>query len=214
MLQQLLVIVTLLGLSLCLSFRLKSHVYRSCCSGGQRIRTMRMLESLKGEAESTGNREREKYDDVTDNDRAQTGRGGVDTDNIQDELGQSLLDESIQNAVNNLIKKVEYESTFEEDGSRKLTPEEKFQEMYRRLKEESSKAKESDDAESETSTSIAGGSLEQQQEKAAVMLDQLFGGEQAKDPFDERKVMMKLKNMLHIEDFKELFLDPKIGDYL
>ena len=46
------------------------------------------------------------------------------------------------------------------------------------------------------------------------MLESLFGGEQAQDPFDERKVMMKLKNMLDLEDFKELFIDPKIGDYM
>jgi hypothetical protein len=175
------------------------------------IQLHRGLKTLNGEAEPRANRDRETYDDVTDNDRAQTGRGGADVDNVQAEMGESLLDQSIQDAVNNLIKKVEYQSKFEEDGRVKMTPEEKFQEIYRRLKEESSKAKENDGDEV---ISIAGGSLEQQQERAAIMLDQLFGGEQAKDPFDERAVMMKLKNMLHIEDFKELFIDPKIGDYL
>ena len=76
-------------------------------------------------------------------------------------MGESLLDQSIQDAVNNLIKKVEYQSKFEEDGRVKMTPEEKFQEMYRQLKEESSKAKENDGDEVR---SITGGSLEQQQE--------------------------------------------------
>lgn len=190
-------------------FRVVSHQARWRL-GGRHLN--RGLTALNGQEDSGANRDRETYDDVTENDRAQTGRGGVDTDNIQAEMGESLLDESIQNAVNNMIKKVEFQGKFEDDGSAKMTPDEKFQEIYRQLKEESAKAKENGEGPEEMRS--IGGSLEQQQERAAVMLDQLFGGEQAKDPFDERAVMMKLKNMLHIEDFKELFVDPKIGDYL
>ena len=149
----------------------------------------------------------ETYDDIMDIDRAQMGKGGGDESYLSDELNESLLDKSIQNAVSNLIKDVEREDKYGTNGQLKLTPEQKFVEMYKQIKEESLQ-----DGQVEERT--AGGSLEQQQQRAASMLESLFGGEQAKDPFDERKVMMKLKNMLDLEDFKELFLDPKIGDYL
>ena len=156
------------------------------------------------------NNDRDSYDDVTDVDRAQTGRGGVDDSFLSDELDESLLDQSIQNAVNNLIKDVEARDKFGKDGKKKLNPEQKFVQMYRQIKEEGQKGKDN----SEVGKNTENVSLEQQQERAADMLESLFGGEQAKDPFDERKVMMKLKNMLDLEDFKELFIDPKIGDYL
>jgi hypothetical protein len=45
----------------------------------------------------------------------------------------------------------------------------------------------------------------------ATMLAQLFAEEPSRDPFDERKVMLKLKNILTPEDFKELF-SSDIGD--
>lgn len=47
---------------------------------------------------------------------------------------------------------------------------------------------------------------------SAVMLADLFSDSQKKDPFDERKVMMKLRTMLAGEDFADLFKDPNIGD--
>ena len=49
---------------------------------------------------------------------------------------------------------------------------------------------------------------------SAAMLADLFSDSQKKDPFDERKVMMKLRKMLKTEDFTELFKDPNIGDFL
>ena len=156
------------------------------------------------------NENRESYDDVTDVDRAQMGRGGVDDSFLSDQLDESLLGQSIQNAVNNLIKDVEKRDKFGKDGQKKLTPEQKFVQMYNQIKEEGKRGKNN----SEVGNMTVESSLERQQERAADMLETLFGGEQAKDPFDERKVMMKLKNMLDLEDFKELFIDPTIGDYL
>lgn len=47
---------------------------------------------------------------------------------------------------------------------------------------------------------------------STAMLADLFSDSQKKDPFDERKVMMKLRNMLAGEDFQDLFKDPNIGD--
>ena len=49
---------------------------------------------------------------------------------------------------------------------------------------------------------------------STAMLADLFSDSQKKDPFDERKVMMKLRKMLKTEDFTELFKDPNIGDFL
>ena len=49
---------------------------------------------------------------------------------------------------------------------------------------------------------------------SAAMLADLFSDSQKKDPFDERKVMMKLRKMLKTEDFTEHFKDPNIGDFL
>eukprot|EP00596_Hydrurales_sp_CCMP1899_P009357 CAMPEP_0119045832 /NCGR_PEP_ID=MMETSP1177-20130426/42804_1 /TAXON_ID=2985 /ORGANISM="Ochromonas sp, Strain CCMP1899" /LENGTH=154 /DNA_ID=CAMNT_0007018215 /DNA_START=361 /DNA_END=822 /DNA_ORIENTATION=- len=45
------------------------------------------------------------------------------------------------------------------------------------------------------------------------MLAALFSDSQRKDPFDERKVMMKFRTMLKNEDFESLFRDPLIGDF-
>ena len=47
---------------------------------------------------------------------------------------------------------------------------------------------------------------------SAAMLADLFSDSQKKDPFDERKVMMKLRKMLEEEDFQDLFKDPNVGD--
>lgn len=46
------------------------------------------------------------------------------------------------------------------------------------------------------------------------MLAALFSDSQRKDPFDEKKVMMKFRTMLKHEDFESLFKDPLIGDFL
>jgi hypothetical protein len=42
----------------------------------------------------------------------------------------------------------------------------------------------------------------------------LFSDSQRKDPFDEKKVMMKFRTMLKNEDFESLFRDPLIGDFM
>ena len=46
------------------------------------------------------------------------------------------------------------------------------------------------------------------------MLQELFPDSQQNDPFDEKKVMLKLRTMLGGEDFQQLFEDPSIGEWL
>ena len=114
-------------------------------------------------------------------------------------IDETLIDRSIEKAVQQII---------EEGlggGDKKApepTPVEKFQQMYLDIKARKK---------GQTQTQPAPGSPALD---AAVMLEALLGGEQAKDPFDERKVMMKLRTMLDTQDFSDLFKDPTIGDWL
>lgn len=114
-------------------------------------------------------------------------------------IDEALIDRSIEKAVQQII---------EEGlggGDKKATeptPVEKFQQMYLDIKARKK---------GQTQTQPAPGSPALD---AAVMLEALLGGEQAKDPFDERKVMMKLRTMLDTQDFSDLFKDPTIGDWL
>ena len=46
----------------------------------------------------------------------------------------------------------------------------------------------------------------------AEILASLFTDKPVREPFDDRKVMMKLRQVLTVEDFAGLFKDPMIGD--
>lgn len=166
--------------------------------------------------------------DPSEQDKMQMGRQGGDdaVNNLSEVVGQSVMDQSIAMAVNQLINDVEQREKpgFKDNGEVVLSPVEKFRMMYEEIKKkdqgsslttvDTSTSKDSTRKDKPVGTEAHEVKEEAYQAKAANMLEGLFGGEQSKDPFDERKVMMKLKQMLDIEDFKGLFLDPKIGDYL
>jgi len=101
-------------------------------------------------------------------------------------ISETAIDQSIERAVKQLL----------DEGFKapEKAPTEIFNDMYFNLKNKKSN----------NSTSL----------DPAAMLAQLFPDEQAKDPFDERKVMIKLRQMLDKGDFDDLFLDPTIGDWL
>lgn len=116
---------------------------------------------------------------------------GVNTGN-EDEIldlnliSETAMDQSIERAVKQLL----------DEGTKApaKAPTEIFNEMYLNLKDKNSK----------NSTSL----------DPEAMLAQLFPDDQTKNPFDERKVMIKLRQMLDKGDFDDLFLDPTIGDWL
>lgn len=114
-----------------------------------------------------------------------------------DVIEASTLDNTIEDAVQRIIEDA-LRGTSNTDKKGELTPVEKFQNMYREMKSTKRERKDG-----------SVGKLD-----SAVMLEELLGGTQTLDPFDERKVMMKLRSMLNQEDFKDLFLDDKIGDWL
>jgi hypothetical protein len=119
-------------------------------------------------------------------------------DDLYTEFGmieETVIDKSIEKAVRQII-----EEGLGKNKEPELTPVEIFQGMYREIKSRNK----------QESNIVAVDS----KEEAAVMLEKLLGGDQCKDPFDERQVMMKLKNMLVKEDFTELFKDPSIGDIM
>jgi hypothetical protein len=166
-------------------------------------------------------------DEPSEQDKMQMGRQGGDDamNNLSEVVGQSIMDQSIAMAVNQLINDVEEREKpgFKKDnGDVVLSPVEKFRMMYEEIKKDQGTAFSTMDTKKDSvrkDKPLEGMKShevkeEAYQAKAANMLEGLFGGEQSKDPFDERKVMMKLKQMLDIEDFKGLFVDPKIGDYL
>ena len=131
------------------------------------------------------------------------GKKGMDDSNLREAIHESLMDQSISVAINQLISEVSLRENGAPDKP-KLTPTEKFQQMYLDLKAEDKNKDKDTDKDKHV----------EPKDRAAAMLESLFGGEQAKDPFDERNVMMKLKQILKPEDFVGLFKDPTIGDYL
>ena len=171
-----------------------------CCSG---------LEDNGEPSESGGAQEYERMEetfrDITEYEAKKKedssalgalGMKGMDDSNLRDVIDESIMDHGISVAINQLIKDV----SIRENGTPaepKQTPTERFQQMYIDLK-----------AEDEDKNRV------EPQDRAAAMLDKLFGGEQTTDPFDERTVMMKLKQIMNPEDFIGLFKDPTIGDYL
>ena len=113
-----------------------------------------------------------------------------------DVIPETALNAAIEDAVQRIIDDALKGSSDLVEPEK--SPVEKFQQMYREIKATKRERKDGTVAKMDS----------------AVMLENLLGGEQTKDPFDERKVMMKLRSMLNQEDFKDLFLDPKIGDIL
>jgi hypothetical protein len=108
-----------------------------------------------------------------------------DEDDVDiDLIVESVMDQSVEKAVKQMI----------EEGPKvdeEATPAEKFNMLYKDIKSKKNETTSMD---------------------STQMLAALFTEGQTKDPFDERKVMMKLRNMLHKEDFEGLFKDPVVGD--
>lgn len=111
---------------------------------------------------------------------------GEEDDEILDiqYIAESVMDQSIERAVKQMLS----------DGPKEpeISPLERFNSMYKDIKSKKN-----------------GTTLD-----PALMLSQLFTDEAGIDPFDERKVMFKLRNILEREDFDDLFNDPSIGDWL
>lgn len=101
-----------------------------------------------------------------------------------DSFEQSILDESIQHAVKNLLA---------QPKQPEIEPLEVFNDMMRNIMTKTKKSSEKPDAK--------------------AMLEKLFPKDEGKDPFDE-KVVIKLYRMMEKEDFDQVFRDPIIGDYL
>lgn len=100
-----------------------------------------------------------------------------------DLITEQAVDQSLEKAVKQMVGSV---------SSSTIDPVDKFNTMYKSLK--------------------ANGKNKTKTFDASEMLLELFPVEEAKDPFDEKKVIMKLRQMLDAEDFKGLFLDANVGD--
>ena len=100
-----------------------------------------------------------------------------------DLITEQAVDQSLEKAVKQMVGSV---------SSSTIDPVDKFNTMYKSLK--------------------ANGKNKTKRFNASEMLLELFPAEEAKDPFDEKKVIIKLRQMLDAEDFKGLFLDANIGD--
>ena len=111
------------------------------------------------------------------------------------EIDEAATDKSLEEAIRVIIGQGLVNAKSE---TVELTPVEKFEQLYKELQLRDGN----------------GPSGTRNKMDAGNMLEHLLGGEQTKDPFDERKVMIKLRNILDSDDFKELFLDPAIGDWL
>ena len=112
----------------------------------------------------------------------------------QDRLDDDAMDVFLsgymeEGSVEDNVKKLMGEpATFNDDGP---SPDVKFNKIYNDIKSNKKSNKTLD---------------------ATAMLQELFPPPDLKNPFDERKIMMKLKNSMNEEDFKQLFLDKNIGD--
>lgn len=104
-----------------------------------------------------------------------------------DLVTDSVIDHSIEKVVKQMLGEPEKGPDF--------SPLDTFNDIYNELK-----AKKSTDSSRKLN--------------ATDMLERLFPDDQTGEPFDERKVMIKLRNILDSKDFEELFKDPSIGDWL
>lgn len=137
-------------------------------------------------------------DDIQDNFRMNRGVDSkipaavadIDDNDVSVDLDYELLKE---NASNQLLERAVKQMTsveIVEKGT--LSPTEKFNEIYNTLKTSNIEEKEDLDA--------------------MDLLQKLFPVVKEKEPFDERKVVMKLRKMLDEEDFNSMFRDKGIGD--
>jgi hypothetical protein len=111
--------------------------------------------------------------------------GGLGIDTFE----ESLMDISIQNAVKNFIE--------EAPKDPEISPLEVFQQMYKDIK----------------AKKVGVNGTTALDPKS--MLESLFPAtDVGNDPFDERKVMIKLRNIMHEDDFKDMFKNPAVGDFL
>eukprot|EP00600_Ochromonadales_sp_CCMP1393_P000157 CAMPEP_0174983284 /NCGR_PEP_ID=MMETSP0004_2-20121128/17040_1 /TAXON_ID=420556 /ORGANISM="Ochromonas sp., Strain CCMP1393" /LENGTH=152 /DNA_ID=CAMNT_0016235483 /DNA_START=186 /DNA_END=644 /DNA_ORIENTATION=+ len=106
-----------------------------------------------------------------------------------DLLGETSIDKSIALAVKQLLD--------EGPAEPELSPAEVFNNLYQDIK----------DRKHDNGTN---GTVPTSEE----MLSKLFTDTPANDPFDDKKVMFKLRNFLDPEDFTALFNDPNVGDWL
>lgn len=108
--------------------------------------------------------------------------------------GESLLGESVSSSINKMI------ATAHKEGQSEMSPVEKFQGIYEDIKSSKSKSERNDIG---------------NKPDASKMLEDLFSDTMKPDPFDDKKVMFKLKELLGDDDFKKVFVnDPAIGDWI
>jgi len=136
-------------------------------------------------------------DDVEDNDNDSNDISDTIIDdelvNI-DLLGENENDQQllvIQNMINEDLKK----------DQTVLSPLEIFQSLYRDLKQRN---RQNNDASTRSSPVLS----------SEEMLSRIYTDAQRPDPFDDKKVMFKLRNILTREDFNDMFNDPNVGDWL
>ena len=129
-------------------------------------------------------------DDTNDNNNNDNRDIKVNQDRLDDDAMDVFLSGDMEEgSVEDNVKKLMGEpATFNDDGP---APDVKFNRIYDDIKSNKKSNKTLD---------------------ATAMLQELFPPPDLKNPFDERKVMMKLKNSMNEEDFKQLFLDNNIGD--
>lgn len=137
-------------------------------------------------------------DGVSDNFRVTDegyNRRSVGTEDIDDSGADLIVDYELigEEAGNQLLERtVKQMTTVDIVDCKELSPSEMFNEMYNTLK--------------------AGNDGDKEELDAMDMLQKLFPVVEEKEPFDERKVMMKLKRILDEEDFNDMFRDKSIGD--
>lgn len=107
---------------------------------------------------------------------------------------ESVLDQSIEKAVKQMLN-----DDIMITNATVISPLESFNEIYRELK----------------SNNTTDGVNTKKKLSADEMLSRLFPDAEIKnDPFDEKKVMIKLRSLMNHDDFDELFKDPNIGHWL
>ena len=147
-----------------------------------------LMDSLKEEGEGEGE---EKIVGVMDTQS--------DDENVDYEIiGEQAMDQSLERAVKQMVMGSTGKSNVDD-----VDPVEKFDLMYKSLKA-MQKDEVSDMGNEKTMSKMTLNPDE--------MLKELFPVTQEKEPFDERKVISKLRQMMKDEDFNEMFRDSNIGD--
>mgnify|MGYP000448137573 CR=1 FL=1 len=107
-------------------------------------------------------------------------------------MADSMMGLNIEDAVARLIEDDKKKGG---DGdAADMSPSEKFKQIYNSIK--------ASDGTDKNTTIL----------NATAMLASLFPEEKLSTPFDERKVMMKLRRDLDEQDFKDTFLSPEVGE--